>query len=125
MIIAIDIIPIYKDIKEEIVNDLFWYDTNSHILHRWKGSKLGFKYQNGQTIAYPIKEYKVAHKIDTNEKDILDWIENTEDISIIGQDNKEIVISFPDNKQNEIEDELYEKRFRYEIINYAESQNSR
>lgn len=131
--IIIDVVSKDETYKEEIINDLLWYDPVDKYLHKWKGGQLKYEYVDfpgllvhvknmgwipGKTIAYPSPLFKNAYKKTDNKKDILNWFNTNKDemgLNIIDAGERQVIIGFDDNT-DKVDSSLYYKRFRYEII---------
>lgn len=133
MIAIIDVISTRETKKEELENDLFWYDHIDKGMRRFKGGKLVYEYVefpdldvlvpdvgwiSGKTVAKADKVYKSSSVIKNNADKIKEWISiNKEEFQIETEyiDNKEIIISFDDKNKDDVDSSLFAKAFRYEI----------
>jgi hypothetical protein len=140
-IAIIDVMPTFGNEKEEILNDLMWFDPVDRVMHHFKGASLAYEYYDfkdvdvlvpsmgwvsGKTIAKPQKMFRTSQKKRNNLEAIMNWVgNNSEDLGleILTADTREVVVQFPDDKKGEdkwktaIEESLYSARFRYEIQN--------
>ena len=120
MIAIIDILPLGGTKKEQIINDLCWYDVSDKTMYSFKGTYLAFNYDSEKRkmiVSAVIQERKIPNK-ENNLNDIMSWINEIDsDIEIISEDSREIIISFSEKDRTVIEASMYQKRFRYEIKN--------
>jgi hypothetical protein len=144
MIAIIDVITSTKNQKEEIVNDIMWYDSVDKHLHRFSSGELKYEYVEfitkkgerlevlvpgmgwiaGKNCVEPQKLYKNAYKKDTNSDAIVKWVSEYGEelrLQVLSMDSREIVVKFPKDKEGEskwrdaVEESLYANRFNYEI----------
>ena len=138
MLAVIDVVLREKREKEEIQNNLIWYDHVDKDMREFKTGQVSHEYVefsfggenlevlfpefgwlSGKMVVKPEKLYRQSSKLHNNAEDIMKWIRENEEeygLELVAKDSREITVSFADGKETEVEESLYRDRFRYEIL---------
>lgn len=107
-----------KRTVEPVETEHLWFDYNTGEMHKLRGGRLDFQYENGKVkpVAKPMNA--VVYKKKDNLDSIKEWFKkNKSELSLEMEscDFNHCVFSFPDENKKDVDDAAYEERFDYEI----------
>jgi hypothetical protein len=114
MLILIDVITSSQREKVSVESDHLFY--NDGKMTKLRGGTLKYHYANGKVSVSVEPLFVTTTKTVNNKKSILDFIETLANVQLVDENDRFVAIGFDKNHLQQVESDLYEKRFAYEII---------
>lgn len=105
-----------RQISQTVVNDHYWYDTETKQMFHGKGSEMKFSYVNGRSIPHITNHQELVWKNDFDE--IMKWLKkNSHRASVISQaKNHYVLIDVEKNDADDVSNDLLRQNILFEEV---------